>query len=38
VTAQPYKKQFAIYKNWLRRQQLEGIKIYPMNPQAALAQ
>ena len=38
ITAQPYKKQFDIYKNWLRRQQLEGIKIYPMNSQAALQQ
>lgn len=36
ITAQPYKKKFAIYKNWLRRQQLEGVKIYPMNSQAAI--
>ena len=36
VTAQPFKKQFPIYKNWLRRQQHEGVKIYPMNTQAAL--
>ena len=36
ITAQPYEEKFAIYKNWLRRQQLEGIRVYPMNPQAAL--
>ena len=36
VTAQPFKNQFSIYKNWLRRQQHEGVKIYPMNTQAAL--
>ncbi|MGB1310578.1 MAG: endo alpha-1,4 polygalactosaminidase [Leucothrix sp.] len=36
VTAQPYRQQFAIYKNWLHRQQREGIKIHPTNPQAAI--
>ena len=36
VTSQPFKEQFAIYKNWLKRQQLEGIKILPTNSQAAL--
>lgn len=36
VTGQSYKKQFAIYKNWLQRQKLEGIKIHSTNPQAAI--
>jgi len=36
LTGLPYEKQFAIYKNWLNRQQLEGIKILPINQQAAL--
>ena len=36
VTSQPFKEQFAIYKNWIKKQQLEGIKILPTNSQAAL--
>ena len=36
VTAQPFKKQFAIYQNWLRRQQHEGINIQVLSPDAAI--
>ena len=36
VTAQPFKQQFAIYQNWLRRQQSEGINIQVLSPDAAI--
>ena len=36
VTAQPFKQQFAIYQNWLRRQQHEGINIQVLSPDAAI--
>lgn len=36
VTAQPFKEQFAIYQNWLRRQQHEGINIQALTPDAAI--
>jgi len=37
VTAQPFDKQFSIYKNWLRRQQQEGISIQALNAAAAIS-
>ena len=37
VTAQPFDAQFSIYKNWLRRQQQEGISIQALNPAAAIS-
>lgn len=38
VTAQPFKQQFVIYQNWLRRQQREGINIQALVPEAAIPQ
>ena len=37
ITAQPFDEQFSIYKNWLRRQQQEGISIHVLNNAAAIA-
>lgn len=36
LTAQPYTDQFAIYQNWLKRQQSEGINIQALNPDAEI--
>ncbi|PID45501.1 MAG: hypothetical protein CSB47_08255 [Proteobacteria bacterium] len=36
ITALPFQKQFAIYQNWLRRQQSEGITIRALSAEAAI--
>jgi len=36
LTAQPYQEQFAIYKNWIKRQKLVGALIKPLLPKAAI--